>query len=156
LLEQDGADQAGDGVLIGEDADDFGGRSQLPHPVAPDKLALAIGSSGSTFTDHGMRWDNSGKKMRTLCGHSRRPLRPSEPSASGTESSLTLRWREMDSNFQYAGTVNLVVASLCRSIAWDGSLNQNSLPAGKMQGISSIVGSQRRVKGHEKRRQVSG
>ena len=28
---------------------------------------------------------------------------------SGTESSLTLRWREMDSNFQYAGAVNLVV-----------------------------------------------
>jgi hypothetical protein len=25
------------------------------------QLALAVGSSGSTFTDHGMRWDNSGK-----------------------------------------------------------------------------------------------
>jgi hypothetical protein len=33
----------------------------IGHPVAPDKLALAVGSSGSTFTDHGMRWDNSGK-----------------------------------------------------------------------------------------------
>jgi len=31
------------------------------HPVAPDKLALAVGAPGSTFTDHGMRWDNSGK-----------------------------------------------------------------------------------------------
>src|SRR5271166_2439251 len=31
------------------------------HPVAPDRLALAIGRAGSTFTDHGMRWDNSGK-----------------------------------------------------------------------------------------------
>ena len=31
------------------------------HPVAPDKLAFAVGSNGSTFTDHGMRWDNSGK-----------------------------------------------------------------------------------------------
>jgi hypothetical protein len=31
------------------------------HPVAPDKMALAVGSSGSTFADHGMRWDNSGK-----------------------------------------------------------------------------------------------
>ena len=31
------------------------------HPVAPDKFALAIGVKGSTFTDHGMRWDNSGK-----------------------------------------------------------------------------------------------
>jgi hypothetical protein len=31
------------------------------HPVAPDKLALAVGGAGSTFTDHGMRWDNSGK-----------------------------------------------------------------------------------------------
>jgi len=33
----------------------------LGHPVAPDKLALAMGSPGSTFADHGMRWDNSGK-----------------------------------------------------------------------------------------------
>ena len=33
----------------------------IGHPIAPDKLALAVGSSGSTFTDHGMRWDNSGK-----------------------------------------------------------------------------------------------
>ncbi len=33
----------------------------IGHPVAPDKLALAFGSKGSTFADHGMRWDNSGK-----------------------------------------------------------------------------------------------
>jgi hypothetical protein len=33
----------------------------LGHPVAPDKLALAVGGKGSTFADHGMRWDNSGK-----------------------------------------------------------------------------------------------
>jgi hypothetical protein len=31
------------------------------HPIAPDRLALAVGRAGSTFTDHGMRWDNSGK-----------------------------------------------------------------------------------------------
>jgi hypothetical protein len=31
------------------------------HPVAPDRLALAIGRAGSSFADHGMRWDNSGK-----------------------------------------------------------------------------------------------
>ena len=31
------------------------------HPVSPDKLALAIGAPGNTFTDHGMRWDNSSK-----------------------------------------------------------------------------------------------
>lgn len=31
------------------------------HPVAPDKMALAVGQSGSTFGDYGMRWDNSGK-----------------------------------------------------------------------------------------------
>ena len=37
----------------------------------------------------------------------------------------TRRWREMDSNVQYAGTVNLVVASLCRSIAWDGSARRS-------------------------------
>ena len=33
----------------------------IGHPVAPDRMALAVGSTGSTFTDHGMRWDNSGK-----------------------------------------------------------------------------------------------
>jgi hypothetical protein len=30
----------------------------IGHPVA-DKLALAVGTKGSTFADHGMRWDNS-------------------------------------------------------------------------------------------------
>jgi hypothetical protein len=33
----------------------------IGHPVAPDRLALAVGRSGSTFADHGMRWDNSGR-----------------------------------------------------------------------------------------------
>ena len=32
----------------------------IGHPVA-DKLALAVGAKGSTFADHGMRWDNSGR-----------------------------------------------------------------------------------------------
>jgi hypothetical protein len=31
------------------------------HPFSPDKLALAVGEAGSTFSDHGMRWDNSGR-----------------------------------------------------------------------------------------------
>ena len=31
------------------------------HPVSPDKLAFAVGARGSTFNDHGMRWDNSGR-----------------------------------------------------------------------------------------------
>jgi hypothetical protein len=30
------------------------------HPVAPDRLALAVGAQGSVFADYGMRWDNSG------------------------------------------------------------------------------------------------
>ena len=33
----------------------------LGHPVAPDRIAFAVGAKGSTFTDHGMRWDNSGR-----------------------------------------------------------------------------------------------
>ena len=33
----------------------------LGHPVAPDRIALAMGGQGSTFADYGMRWDNSGK-----------------------------------------------------------------------------------------------
>ena len=35
----------------------------------------------------------------------------------------------MDSNFQYAGTVNLVVGSLCHSIAWDGSARRSGVTA---------------------------
>jgi hypothetical protein len=31
------------------------------HPIAPDRMALAVGGQGSTFADHGMRWDNSGR-----------------------------------------------------------------------------------------------
>jgi hypothetical protein len=31
------------------------------HPISPDKLAFAMGAAGSAFSDHGMRWDNSGK-----------------------------------------------------------------------------------------------
>ena len=31
------------------------------HPCAPDRMALAVGRSGSIFADYGMRWDNSGK-----------------------------------------------------------------------------------------------
>lgn len=33
----------------------------LGHPVAPDRIALAMGRGGSTFGDYGMRWDNSGR-----------------------------------------------------------------------------------------------
>ena len=31
------------------------------HPFNPTKLALAVGDEKSTFTDHGFRWDNSGR-----------------------------------------------------------------------------------------------
>jgi hypothetical protein len=35
--------------------------ANIGHPVAPDKMVLAVGAAGNTFTDGGMRWDNSGK-----------------------------------------------------------------------------------------------
>ena len=35
--------------------------ANVGHPVSPDKLALGVGASGNTFSDHNMRWDNSGK-----------------------------------------------------------------------------------------------
>jgi hypothetical protein len=35
--------------------------ANVGHPVSPDKLALAMGATGSTFTDHRTRWDNYGK-----------------------------------------------------------------------------------------------
>jgi hypothetical protein len=31
------------------------------HPFAPDGVAMAVGDEGSTWSDYGMRWDNSGK-----------------------------------------------------------------------------------------------
>jgi len=33
----------------------------MGHPIAPNKLALAVGEQGSTYSDYGMKWDNSGK-----------------------------------------------------------------------------------------------
>jgi hypothetical protein len=35
--------------------------AQTGHPFNPDRLAMASGEPGSTFADHGMRWDNSGR-----------------------------------------------------------------------------------------------
>jgi hypothetical protein len=31
------------------------------HPFAPDGVVMAVGEAGSTWTDYGWRWDNSGK-----------------------------------------------------------------------------------------------
>jgi hypothetical protein len=31
------------------------------HPFAPEGVVMAVGDSGSTWSDHGMRWDNSGR-----------------------------------------------------------------------------------------------
>jgi len=31
------------------------------HPFAPQGVALAVGEEGSTWSDYGMRWDNSGR-----------------------------------------------------------------------------------------------
>lgn len=31
------------------------------HPVAPDRMALAVGLPGMSYADHGMTWDNSGR-----------------------------------------------------------------------------------------------
>jgi hypothetical protein len=31
------------------------------HPFNPERLAVAVGEQGSTYTDHGFTWDNSGR-----------------------------------------------------------------------------------------------
>ena len=31
------------------------------HPFAPEGVALAVGEAGSTWSDYGLRWDNSGR-----------------------------------------------------------------------------------------------
>jgi hypothetical protein len=36
--------------------------ANLGHPVSPDRMVLAVGAGGNTFSDRGMRWDNSGKQ----------------------------------------------------------------------------------------------
>jgi hypothetical protein len=35
--------------------------ANIGHPVSPDRIAFAVGAPGNTFSDHGMRLDNSGK-----------------------------------------------------------------------------------------------
>lgn len=35
--------------------------ANIGHPVNADRMALAVGAAGNTFSDRGMRWDNSGK-----------------------------------------------------------------------------------------------
>jgi hypothetical protein len=35
--------------------------ANLGHPVNADKMALAVGAPGNTYSDRGLRWDNSGK-----------------------------------------------------------------------------------------------
>jgi hypothetical protein len=74
------------------------------HPAIEDFAASALGalcgglaipSSGGAYPYS--RWCNRSGGSNT-------------PSSRGTESSLTLRWRGLDSNFQYAGAVNLIVA----------------------------------------------
>jgi len=35
--------------------------ANVGHPVSPDRMALAVGAPGNTFSDRGMHWDNSGK-----------------------------------------------------------------------------------------------
>ena len=35
--------------------------ANIGHPVAPDRMVMAVGASGNTYSDHGMRWDNSGR-----------------------------------------------------------------------------------------------
>ncbi|MDP9357443.1 MAG: DUF1326 domain-containing protein, partial [Chloroflexota bacterium] len=31
------------------------------HPFAPEGVVMAVGEQGSTWSDYGLRWDNSGK-----------------------------------------------------------------------------------------------
>jgi hypothetical protein len=35
--------------------------ANVGHPIAPDAMVMAVGASGNTFSDRGMRWDNSGR-----------------------------------------------------------------------------------------------
>src|SRR5215471_9209356 len=61
-----------------------------------------------------------------------------EPPHPGTESSLDSRWREMDSNFQYAGALNLVVAPFMPPKARDGSVTPKALAFSTLRIIALI------------------
>jgi hypothetical protein len=76
---------------------------------------------------------------RVLCGYRKSRRRTFEP---GPSSQLTRRWREMDSNFRYAGAVNPVVAPFMPPNARDGSMRPLSFrtarrPASTARGIST-------------------
>jgi hypothetical protein len=43
--------------------------AQTGHPANPDKLALAVGEAGSTYTDYDFRWDNSGRNAHYAAIH---------------------------------------------------------------------------------------
>jgi hypothetical protein len=74
-------------------------------PITPSVLAWARQRAGLTLGEGG----------REICSHCRVGSwnvisnLPAARTACGVEFVRTLRWREMDSNFQYAGAVNLVV-----------------------------------------------
>ncbi|MCP3383932.1 DUF1326 domain-containing protein [Bradyrhizobium sp. CCGUVB4N] len=35
--------------------------ANIGHPVSPDRMVMAVGATDNTYSDHGMRWDNSGR-----------------------------------------------------------------------------------------------
>jgi hypothetical protein len=44
--------------VMGEDQDIVATNA---HPFAPQGVAMAVGEEGSTWSDYGLRWDNSGR-----------------------------------------------------------------------------------------------
>ena len=45
-------------TILGEDGEM---KAAGAHPFAPEGVVIAVGESGSTWSDYGMKWDNSGK-----------------------------------------------------------------------------------------------
>src|ERR1700756_699760 len=75
------------------------------------------------------------------------PADPIQPGSAGAEGGH----RHLDSNFQYAGAVNLVVAPLLtRPVAWDGSAAGRATqqpPSEKPKGRSGVSPSRRHKPG---------
>ncbi|MGZ2376154.1 hypothetical protein FB004_1297 [Sinorhizobium medicae] len=78
LLEQDGADEADDGVIIGEDADDLGPAFDFAIE-ALDRVVTGIRSAvlmfGCDFVDRGVWCDHPGQRHREHEGAGR-PMHP--------------------------------------------------------------------------------
>ena len=90
----------------------FGEAWDLAQPKKRANTKPAASSPRLTVGRRVLQHDWASFAVRAGRWQSDRAIEQRAPSFRGTESLLTHRWSGMDSNFQYAGAVNLIVAHL--------------------------------------------